>query len=49
MRHVRTVKIALLSPLVAPALLVLALGSGASAAQEPDPLSRLDPSSRYAV
>jgi hypothetical protein len=46
--YVRTVKIALLASLVAPALLTLAAGPSA-AAQEPDQLSRLDPSSRYAI
>jgi hypothetical protein len=41
------VKIADLLPLLVPA--VLALPVGAAAAQEPDPLSRLDPTSRYAI
>ena len=42
-------KIAPLLPLLAPMLLALPVGPAAIAAQEPDPLSRLDPSSRYAI
>jgi hypothetical protein len=43
------VKISHLVPLLAPVLLALPLSAPATAAQEPDPLSRLDPSSRYAI
>jgi hypothetical protein len=42
------VKIAQLIPLLAPLLLALPVGP-AAAAQEPDPLSRLDPTSRYTI
>jgi hypothetical protein len=43
------VKLAHLAPVLVPVFLALPLGSAATAAQEPDPLSRLDPSSRYAI
>jgi hypothetical protein len=42
------VKIAHVIPLLAPAMLALPVGA-ATAAQEPDALSRLDPTSRYAI
>jgi hypothetical protein len=42
------VKIAQLIPLLAPLLLAMPVGP-AAAAQEPDPLSRLDPTSRYTI
>jgi hypothetical protein len=43
---VKTVK---LFPLLVPVMLALPVASAATAAQEPDPLSRLDPTSRYAI
>jgi hypothetical protein len=43
------VKIAHLSPLLVPVMLALPVGSAATAAQEPDALSRLDATSRYAI
>jgi hypothetical protein len=43
------VKIAHLVPLVVPVMLALPVASAATAAQEPDPLSRLDPTSRYTI
>jgi hypothetical protein len=42
------VKIAHLFPLLVPVMLALPVGT-ATAAQEPDPLSRLDPTSRYTI
>ena len=42
-------KIVQLFPLLVPVMLALPAGSAATAAQEPDPLSRLDPTSRYAI
>ena len=42
-------KIAHLVPLLVPVTLALPVGSAATAAQEPDALSRLDPTSRYAI
>ncbi len=42
-------KIAHLVPLVVPVMLALPVASAATAAQEPDPLSRLDPTSRYTI
>jgi hypothetical protein len=42
------VKIAHVIPLLAPVMLALPVGA-ATAAQEPDALSRLDPTSRYAI
>jgi hypothetical protein len=43
------VKIAHLFALVVPVILALPVASPATAAQEPDALSRLDPTSRYAI
>ena len=42
-------KIAHLVPLLVPLALALPPGSARTAAQEPDPLSRLDPTSRYSI
>jgi hypothetical protein len=42
------VKTAYVLPLLVPAMLALPVGA-AAAAQEPDPLSRMDPTSRYAI
>ena len=42
-------KIARLSLVLVPVLLALPIAYPATAAQEPDPLSRLDPTSRYAI
>jgi hypothetical protein len=47
-RLVLTVKIAHLLPVLVPIVLALPVGA-ATGAQEPDPLSRLDPTSRYTI